>query len=108
MSWLIPDFIENFWRPLYSNVGLRNKLKEMLGDSKLSDVKNNHLMVMSCDITDKDHPAGWCFTNVNKPIVGMTDKEIAKKHDFMEFNNAVTLVDVAVCTSAAPTYFEAN
>ena len=61
---------------------------------------------MSCDITDKDHPLGWSFTNVNKTIVGMTDKEIAKKTDFLEFNKTVSLVDVALCTSAAPTYFE--
>jgi len=31
ISWLIPDFVENFWRPLYSNEGLRVKLKEILG-----------------------------------------------------------------------------
>jgi patatin-like phospholipase/acyl hydrolase len=102
-SW-IPNSFEIMLGCLYTSKGLEKRLTELLSDKKLKDIHND-LLVMSCDVTKKDSPLGWCFTNVNQPMVGLPDDELAKKETFKKFNNGVTLVEIALSTSAAPTYF---
>jgi hypothetical protein len=62
----------------------------MLGDKTMYDIQN-HLMIMATDMTVKDRPSGWCFTNVNSPIAGMSQKEQESKRKFMEFNQKTPL-----------------
>lgn len=72
----------------YENDGLYTVLKELLGDAKLSDVKNNHLIVTSAD------------TQTLKPLIFKSSKAITdSRQDFK-------LRDVAMATGAAPTYYE--
>ena len=46
-------------------------------------------MIMGCDMTVKDRPSGWCFTNVNSPIAGQNEKDLDAKMKYMEFNQKV-------------------
>ena len=63
---------------------------------KLSDAKT-HLVISATNITDEDHPEGWFFTNTGNHKE--TDGENGLSDD------QISLVDIALATSAAPCYF---
>jgi patatin-like phospholipase/acyl hydrolase len=100
--------------PLYSNEGLKKKLESLLkkdGDEHrtLKDV-HNHLFITSCDITDNDHPHGWVFSNSTTKVDAALLKgpNSEKKESYIRINENISLVDAALATSAAPTYFPAH
>ena len=76
------------WKGKYSDIPLREVLKELFGDKKIGDV-NNLLCIPSYSVTD-DRP--WVFKYDH------TEGEL-------ERDNKTYCVDVALATSAAPTYF---
>lgn len=81
---------KNFWRvfgPLYSQAPLRSVLTDIFGDGKIKDLKTPVL------IPTVNASAGQpkLFKN--------------KYHSDYTFDQDVSLVDVALATSAAPTYF---
>ena len=61
----IPEGVmEFFHRPKYSADGLKTLLHRELGDKKLGDVKDVHLVISSTAIHENSEiPEGWFFTN---------------------------------------------
>lgn len=75
----------------YSNAGLKNILKEYLGENTLKDTFTN--VIIPAYETERRKP--WFFKSVNAKNQKMKDRNYR-------------LFDVAMATTAAPTYFEAH
>lgn len=84
------DFIsvlkQTFLSGKYNNKGLKKALYEVLGDKKIKD-SNNLLCIPSYSLTE------------HKPVVFKYD------HSHLNRDNDTLMRDVALATSAAPTYF---
>ena len=72
----------------YVNDGLKAELTEYLKTHTLKDTKTE-IAITSCRVTDSDRPYGHVFTK--KP----------KNPEELNYS----LIDIALATSAAPTYF---
>ncbi len=72
-------------------------------------------MVTATEISDEDKPHGWAFSNIaaitdehlreGETSSLNTDEERTRKDQYLSFNSEVSLLDAALATSAAPTYF---
>ncbi len=85
---LIGIFRQTFWRGKYSDEPLRRVMQEFFGEIKIGD-SNNLLCIPSFSLTD-GRPWIFKFDHVE----GGLDRD-----------NKARVVDVALATSAAPTYF---
>lgn len=72
----------------YSNEGLKAELTKYFGELKIKDAKTN-IAITSCNMTASDRPYGHIFTKTGT--------------DFNELE--YDMVDVALATSAAPSFF---
>jgi len=79
---------QTFWKGKYSDKPLRNALQEMFGENKIGDLQNL-VCIPSYSVTDA---RPWVFKYDHKE--GGLDRD-----------NKAYCVDVALATSAAPTYF---
>ena len=75
-------------KPKYDSNNLKQALKEQFNDKKLGESKTRLII------------PGWDDTN-NKPVVFKT-----RHHKKYEFDHTLKALDVALATSAAPTYFK--
>jgi uncharacterized protein len=81
---------QTLWGGMYSDKPLRTALKSIFGDKRISDV-HNLLCIPSYSLTDA---RPWVFKYDHKEAQGGLDRD-----------NKALCVDVALATTAAPTYF---
>ena len=111
---LFPGFVKTFidkyhnayqiWHPKYTNTGLENLLNETINDNKKGDFKKlsdakTHLIVSATDMSNEGRPHGWFFTNTG------SHKENDAADPEAISDEQISLVDIALATSAAPTFF---
>lgn len=77
---------QTFWGGKYSDVPLKQVLKDVFGNKKIADLENL-VCIPSYSVTDA---RPWVFK---------------RDHSKLDRDNNTLLVDVALATSAAPTYF---
>lgn len=77
---------QTFWKGKYSDIPLKTVLQSVLKDRKVSDL-NNLVCIPSYSLTDA---RPWVFK---------------RDHGKLDRDNNTSLIDVALATSAAPTYF---
>lgn len=77
---------QTFWKGKYSDKPLKEVLREVFGEKKVADL-DNLVCIPSYSITDA---RPWIFK---------------RDHGKLDRDNKALLVDVALATSAAPTYF---
>ena len=77
---------QTFWKGKYNDTALRSVLEEVLGDKTVGDL-DNLVCIPSYSLTDA---RPWVFK---------------RDHGILDRDNGTSLVDVALATSAAPTYF---
>jgi len=82
--------LRQFVKPKYDQTALRAALKEVLGDAKLGAARTR-LVIPAYDIT-----TGRVFIFKTRHL------------DRFRYDVGVKAVEIAMCTSAAPTYFPAN
>jgi len=95
----------------YLDTGLRSKLTGVLGDKTLHDTHTD-IAITSCLVSDDDHPTGVLFTKTlnianqydNREELDLDQLYLPKGFD----PSKMSLVDIALSTSAAPTYFPAH
>lgn len=79
------NFLYFFGKPKYKNENLKKLLQKLYGDKRLSDLKNK-IIITASDFTLKQPRI---FENI----------DLKKEQD-------LRLVDIGLCSSAAPTYFD--
>jgi uncharacterized protein len=82
------NFKKIFWKGKYENIALRKELDSILGDKTMAD-SYNLLCIPSFNLT-KGSPTVWKYPHVEGNYVR---------------DGKIKMVDVALSTSAAPTYF---
>lgn len=85
-TWLGGIIRQTFWKGKYSDGPLRKLLEEVFADKTVVDL-NNLVCIPSYSLTDA---RPWVFK---------------RDHGILDRDNGTSLVDVALATSAAPTYF---